>query len=83
MAKFYITLWVKWLTRVSLCSILSAFSISFLIMLFIYMNQGMPTLDSGVLKALFDITMFWFPIVWSVTLLFALFRTLKYIFNSC
>ena len=83
MAGFFITLWVKWAIRISLCSVISAFSISFFIMLFIYISQDMPTLESEVLKALFDITMFWFPIVWSLTLLLSLFRSLKYIFNSC
>jgi len=83
MAGFYISLWLKWAIRVSICSIVSAFGLSFLIMLVIYFNQGMPTLESEVLEALFDITMFWFAIVWSLTLLVSLFRSLKYIFNSC
>jgi len=83
MSRFYVTLWLKWVLRVSLCSIVSAFILSFFIMLFTYLNQGVPTLNKDVLKALFDITMFWFAIVWSFTLLVALFRSLKYVFNSC
>ena len=83
MAKFYVLLWLKWATRVSLCSVISAFSVSFVITLFIYVSQGMPTLENEVLTALLDITIFWFPIVWSLTLLLSLFRSLKYIFNSC
>lgn len=34
-------------------------------------------------QALFEITKFWFLILWSVTLLLFLFRTLKTIFNNC
>ena len=83
MAKLYITLWLRWVARVSLCSIISALSVSLLIMLFLYIRQGMPILSSEVVDALVDITIFWFPIIWSITLLVALFRSLKYVFNSC
>jgi len=48
-----------------------------------YISQGIPELTSTVVNALIDITLFWFPILWSATLLFALFRSLKYIFNIC
>ena len=83
MAKFYILLWLKWVFRVSLCSVISALGISFLIALFTYVSQGTPTLSKDVFNALFDITAFWFVITWSLTLLVALFRSLKYVFNSC
>ena len=43
----------------------------------------MPALNSEVFEALLNIFKFWFPIVWSLTLLLALFRSLKYIFNIC
>ena len=44
---------------------------------------SMPSVDTEVFAALRDILSFYFPIVWSLTLLLALFRSIKYIFNSC
>jgi len=66
-----------------ICSLSLASIITFGITLFLYFSHGMQTLNSGVYGALFDIFKFWFPIVWSVSFLFALFRSIKYIFNSC
>lgn len=43
----------------------------------------MPSLSSEVLDALLEIAKFWFPITWSLSLLLALFRSIKYIFNTC
>lgn len=57
--------------------------ISFFISLFLYINRGMQELTSEVLTALVQIFFFWFAIVWSLTLLVALFRSLKHIFNTC
>lgn len=83
MAKFYIFIWLQWALRVSLCSLTLAFIGSFLITLFLYFSQGAATLNRDVLMALKDIGFFWFPVVWSLTLLIALFRSIKYIFNTC
>lgn len=60
-----------------------AFAFSFLITTYLYIDQGMPSFNSDIISALFQIFKFWFPIVWSLTLLIALFRSLKYVFNSC
>ncbi len=81
MSKFYFTLWLKWLIRVSACSLVLAASLSLFITLIIYIKQGMLAIDSEVASALFQVFAFWFPIFLSVTLLIALFRALKYIFN--
>ncbi|MEA2098788.1 MAG: hypothetical protein U9P72_01515 [Campylobacterota bacterium] len=43
----------------------------------------MTTFNNEVFNALIDVFIFWFPIAWSFTILLALFRALKYIFNSC
>jgi len=61
----------------------SALFFSSLITLFIYINQGSVPLNEEVYRALLKVSQFWFPLVWSVTLLVALFRTLKIIFNQC
>lgn len=83
MSKFYFTLWAKWGLRLTLCSIFLATVLSIFITLLIYINQGVPALNSEVFVALETIFKFWFPIAWSITILLALFRSLKYIFNSC
>ncbi len=82
MSRFYLLLWLSWALRVTVCSVVLACGFSFLITLILYFNQGMPNLSEEVLTALFDLFKFWFPLLWSFTLLVALFRSLKYIFNN-
>ena len=82
MSKFYLYLWLKWCLRVSICSITMAVTLSFLITSYLYINQGMPSIDNEIFKALLKLFYFWFPISWSLTLLIAMFRSLKYIFNT-
>ena len=83
MSKFYLLLWSKWALRVAICSILMACAFSFVITSYLYINQGMPPFSSEVITALFALFKFWFPLTFSLTLLIALFRSLKYIFNVC
>ncbi|WP_372999490.1 hypothetical protein [Sulfurimonas sp.] len=83
MSKFYFFLWLRWSTRLTLGSIILASILSLFITLYIYISQGMAALSSEVTSALMDVFVFWFPIIWSFTLLLALFRGLKYIFNVC
>lgn len=83
MHKFYFYLWLRWAIRLSTCSIVLALFISSLMTAYIYMKQGLPSLNTEIYTALLHVEMFWFPIVWSFTLLVALFRSLKYIFNIC
>ncbi len=81
MGKFYFFLWLRWLLRVISCSIILAIISSLFISIIIYINQGMSEINPEVLKALFEVFQFCFPISLSFTLLLALFRSLKYIFN--
>ena len=83
MSKFYLFLWFRWSLRLTLCSVVLASGVASLITLYTYISQGIPTLDSDIFIALKDVFKFWFPILWSLTLLLALFRSLKYLFNSC
>ncbi len=83
MNKFYLLLWLRWSIRLITCSVVLAALISFGVIMYIYINQGMPTINSDIYSALKSVFKFWFPILWSLTLLLALFRSLKYIFNSC
>ncbi len=83
MYRFYFLLWLRWAIKLFTCSVVLAVVVSFFITLYIYIKQGMPTLHVEIFTALFQIILFWFPILWSVMLLVALFRGLKYIFNIC
>lgn len=83
MSKFYFFLWLRWAARVITCSVLLAYVITIIITATIYFIGNKPALDTDVLNALRDILNFWFPIVWSFTLLVSLFRSIKYIFNRC
>jgi len=84
MNRYYLLLWLRWMQRVTLCSIGLASVASMLITLFIYLSQvSIPSLDAEILKALFEVFWFWFTLSWSLALLIALFRSLKYIFNGC
>jgi len=83
MTKFYLFLWLRWCLRIFACSVILATLASVLITAYVYINQNLPALNKEVVEALFEVFKFWFPITWSLTLLLALFRSLKYIFNSC
>lgn len=81
--RFYLLVWFWWALRLTLCSVLMASFLSILVTLSLYINHGMQELSSEVFLALREVFWFWFGILWSFTLLVALFRSLKYIFNSC
>ena len=83
MSKFYFLLWLRWAIRVSVMSMLLAIVIAAFITIIIYIQQGGVSLNTEVYTALFAIFIFWLPLSWSITLLLALFRSLKYIFNQC
>jgi hypothetical protein len=83
MSKFYFLIWLRWFARVSTCSVLLAYLFSILITVGSYLSSSQPELNAEVFNALKNILEFWFPIVWSLTLLLALFRSLKYVFNVC
>lgn len=83
MSRFYFLLWLGWATRISISSVAMASVISLLITLALYIKQGTTSINSEVIQALWQVFSFWFPLAWSITLLIALFRSLKYIFNTC
>jgi len=83
MSKFYFFLWTRWAVRLILCSVILASVFSFVVTLFVYFSHGTPTFSSEIKQALIDVFWFWFFISWNFTLLIALFRSLKYIFNRC
>jgi hypothetical protein len=82
MSKFYLFLWLRWSFRLVLCSVFLAMLASSFITAYLYISQGFPVLDSRILGALIDLSLFWFQISFSLTLLIALFRSIKYIFNK-
>lgn len=83
MYKFYLKIWSAWALRVTIESILFALFLSLVITLFFYMQKGTPPLTSAVQSALFVIFKFWFTLSWSLGLLIALFRSVKYFFYRC
>ena len=83
MNKFYFILWLRWAVILTFLSVLLAVGIAAFITFFIYINQGVKSLDVQVYHALYDIFKFWFALSWSFTLLLSLFISLKSIFNRC
>ncbi|MDF1884275.1 hypothetical protein JHD49_10010 [Sulfurimonas sp. SAG-AH-194-C21] len=83
MSKFYLYLWLVWALRLTFTSVVSALILASIVSAYLYVSQGMAPITQELKTALFDITKFWFLILWSLTLLLFLFRTLKGIFNSC
>ncbi|MBT5933857.1 hypothetical protein [Sulfurimonas sp.] len=83
MSKFYFFIWLRWALFVSFSSIFFASIFSAIVSLYLYVKQGLPSLNTELISALFEIFSFWFVLLWSITLLLSLFLSLKYIFNIC
>lgn len=83
MKRFYFTLWLFWVFRVIVESLLAATLLSFVITAVLYAKQGFITIEKEVLEALLELFKFWFMISMNVAVLFSLFRSVKYIFNRC
>lgn len=83
MSRFWFKLWLSWVVRFTVESVLLASIFSLIITAVIYVLKGMIAIDRDVLKALFDLFKFWFVILWSLTLLISLFRAIKHLFNHC
>ncbi len=82
-SKFYLYIWWRWALHLTFSSVLSSLFLATLISMYLYVSQGMQPITLEVKEALLNITKFWFVILWSLTLLLFLFRTLKSVFNSC
>ncbi|MCW8837801.1 MAG: hypothetical protein OQK11_03775 [Thiovulaceae bacterium] len=83
MSKFYFFLWMRWALLLSINSISLAVLITLAITFFTYAQLGFVSIDAEVYKALLNIFKFYFSIVFSLSLLLILFRSIKYIFNQC
>ncbi len=83
MSKFYLHLWFSWALRLTLSSLSLALLFSAGITFFLFAKQGFPPLSEELIQALLSILRFWFTPLWGITLLFSLFRGIKYIFNVC
>jgi len=81
MPRFYFLLWASWTIRVVLCSLFLAVLFALFLTLFIYVKQGLPSLDEKILDALLAVWRFWFAISLNIAVLIALFRSVKYLFN--
>ena len=83
MFKFYILLWAGWAVRLTFFSVFWASLFSVFVTAFLYVSRGSISLSTEVIDALLEIFRFAFPIIWSITILVALFRSLKFLFNRC
>ena len=83
MSRFYIKLWFFWAIRVTIESLLFGALLAGVATLVVYLTWGDAPLDEEVLKALLNLFKFWFIILWNLSLLVALFRSVKGIFNHC
>lgn len=82
-SRFYLYIWLEWALRLTFSSLFFALLLAVLISFSLYLWQGMLPFTQELQKALFDITKFWFFMLWNLTLLLFLFRTLKSVFNNC
>jgi hypothetical protein len=83
MVRFYLFLWLSWLLRVILCTVVSASIMAIVVSAIIALKQGGFTFESHKVTAVGTIFLFWFRIFINLALLFALFRSVKYLFNRC
>ncbi|MEA1982549.1 MAG: hypothetical protein U9N39_03300 [Campylobacterota bacterium] len=83
MSRFYLFVWLEWLLRLTLSSVVFAGLVSAFITLVLYMAQGVQNLNSEVYMALLSLFKFWFAPLWGIGVLVALFRGTKDIFNRC
>ena len=83
MLDFYFKVWFSWLVRVVMESVVFAGVISVAITLVVFISKTNIQIDSKILKALSDIFLFWFSLALNLTLMIALFRSIKFLFNSC
>ena len=83
MSKFYLQLWLAWALRLTLSSLGLALLFSFAVTFYLFAKQGFPALSEEVVQALLSILKFWFAPLWGITLLYSLFKGIKYIFNVC
>jgi len=83
MTRFYLRLWLFWFFQVSILSLGTAAFGDAAVTAGLYLYRGAPALDASVLEALWEIAGFWFGIIWSVTLLWALFVSLHRILERC
>ena len=83
MSKFYFLLWLKWVIRLTAGSVVGSFLLSLFVVIYVYLNNDMQSLNTEITKALFLVFKFWFALLWNFTLLVTLFRSLKHPFNQC
>lgn len=78
---FNIQLYIFWLWWVSSRSVFSALFISTLCAVLVYISKGSMTIDKEVLKALFEVIYFCFPISFSFTLILSFLLVFKVLFK--
>ncbi len=83
MIRFYLRLWLFWFFQVSALSLGAAALADAVVTAALYVYRGAPPLNASVAEALWEIAGFWFGILWSLTLLWALFISVRRIMERC
>lgn len=82
MLRFYLFLWLEWIVRMFIVTLLFTSIMSLVITLFLYISREMPPLSGEIYRALFEIFRFWFLLLLNIAIPLALFINVKYLFNS-
>ncbi len=83
MRKFWLGLWTYWAVWLTLFSVSAGLFLAAMITFSLYLLKGAPSLEPEVVSALQEITLFWFGLTWSITLLIALFLVVRRLFYRC
>jgi len=81
--RFYLYTWVAWGVRLTIEALLLAFVFAAIITVYLYFSRDFSLETSEQLHALLQLFMIWFRISFTLSLLIALFRSVKYILNRC
>jgi|GEM_PF-619971 len=83
MFKFYLQVWLFWVFRMIVVSLILTLIASFLITLLLYLKQGLPPFNEEIYEAVLAIYNFWVLLLLNFTIPIALFINAKYLFNHC
>lgn len=81
MSQFYRAIWIVWMMRMVGWTLLLSFAFALLITVILYLKEGTPSLSIEILRALFDISLFWFLLALNFAIPLAFFISVKSLFN--
>jgi len=81
MLRFYTLLWLEWVFRMFVVSLLLASVMSFAVTFFLYVSRETPPINLEIYRALLEIFRFWFLLLLNIAIPLALFINIKHLFN--